>query len=96
MRLSALAPEEIPPASQPMSPADFYDACEAFDWFYEMSDDSQVWRRGEVVRRALMSHAPEGSENRAIWRAWVDYHYSGEPWSTEKKPAPMRPVGVAA
>ena len=75
-----------------MNARDFYDACLRFDWFYEMSDDHTVWRRGNAAKADLLSHAPIGSENRTIWDAMVKHHYSGPPWNTLKSPMPDRPA----
>lgn len=74
-----------------MTSRQFWDACNHFDWFYEMSDDASVWRKGEAAQALLLTHAPAGSENRRIWDGFTAHHYSGEPWKTDKKPKPERP-----
>ena len=74
-----------------MDAKEFWDACDKFDWFYEMSDDGRVWRNGETARAKLLTFAPPGSTNLAIWNGFVKHHYSGEPWGTAKEPKPERP-----
>lgn len=74
-----------------MNAAEFYDAAQSFDWFYEMSDDHRVWASGKASKAALLKDAPPGSENRQIWDSWEKHHYSGEPWNTPQAPKPERP-----
>lgn len=75
-----------------MTPQQFWDACNKFDWFYEMSDDARVWRRGEVDKAELLTQAPLGSQNRLLWTEFHKHHYSGVAFGTPKHPKPDRPV----
>lgn len=75
-----------------MTPQKFWDACNQFDWYYEMSDDARVWREGEAAKAKLLTYAPAGSRNREIWDAFVLHYYSGSAWGSEKQPKPERPA----
>lgn len=79
-----------------MTPVEFWDACERFDWYFEMSDDARVYHRGEDAKSALLAHAPAGSVNRATWEAFVAHHYSGPSWGTVGQLKPPRPVEASA
>lgn len=75
-----------------MTPQQFYDACAQFDWFYEMSDDNRVYRRGVEAQDLLLTHAPAGSRNREIWDGFVAHYYSGPSFNKPQLPLPVRPV----
>jgi hypothetical protein len=69
----------------------FYDKCQGFDWFYEMSDDGRVWRNGVAAHAALKAEADSSPEKLAIYGAWKAHIYSGVPWGTAKIARPERP-----
>ena len=73
--------------------AQFWDKCEAFDWFYEMSDDGSVYRAGRRAQGEIEALAKaSGPEYEAMWAAFGAHHYSGHAWGTEKQPKPERPL----
>lgn len=73
-----------------MTDSEFWDACDKFDWFYEFSDDNDVWRRGERAQSTLLRQAtPEQLE---IFNKFRRHHYSGPSYNTEKQPKPERPT----
>jgi hypothetical protein len=75
-----------------VSLAEFYDVLERHDWYYAMSDDHAVWTAGTLVANALAEEAKESREKAQLLIDWTRHMFSGEPWGTEKKPKPERPV----
>lgn len=74
-----------------MQPAEFWDACDGFDWYFEYSDDHRVWRNGTDRRAQLVADAPAGSENRKIFDGFQQHHFSGEAFGTKKIDKPEKP-----
>jgi len=70
---------------------DFYDRCENFDWFYEMSDDGRVYRDGVAAHAKLKAEAVSDAEKMVIYVAWKDHYFSGLQFGTVKKERPVRP-----
>jgi hypothetical protein len=57
-----------------MTPQQFWDACEAHDWWYEMSDDHSVWKRGRAARDQLHKDAQRSEVHKAIYQGFIDYN----------------------
>lgn len=72
-----------------MTPGEFWDACMAFDWFYEYSDDHRVYRNGHDREAELLKEAKPGSMNRIIWNEFSQHHFHGGP-------RPDRPIEASA
>jgi hypothetical protein len=53
-----------------MLTAEFWDACEAHDWYYNFSDDHGVWRRGEDERKRLIALAESNPDFLDIFMRW--------------------------
>lgn len=70
---------------------EFWDQLAGFDWFYEMSDDPGVYRRGTRAQAEVREVAAQSEEHAALYKAWREYMCSGPAWGTEKKPCPERP-----
>ncbi len=75
-----------------MTPQEFYDACEKFDWFFEYSDDFSVWRRERTNHAALLAHTLGRPDLLAIYDAWFAFMFSGDAFGKPKAPKPERPV----
>ena len=50
----------------------FKNAIAGFDWFYEMSDSHDVWRRGHAAEQSMLSRAHQGGDD--FKRAWNEAH----------------------
>lgn len=75
-----------------MTLCEFYNKLKVHDWFYDFSDDNEVYLRGRTVRDKLLREvAINGEPFGQLYRAMHDHHFSGEPWNTEKQPMPERP-----
>lgn len=89
-----------PKAVDEVTPNEFFDLCERFDWFYEWSDDSRIWKiwakRHEFLMSVLLYHRRRKTDKpyQAIYEAFQAYHYSGEAWKTEKAPVPKRDLFI--
>jgi hypothetical protein len=71
-----------------MTLAQFYDQLKCFDWYYRMSDDNAVWRRGcqNKIRLATLAVMIEGGEE--LMSAFsAHYIVHGE-----RAPLPERPA----
>lgn len=69
----------IPQSGQKtISLSDYYTILEGVDWYYEMSDDASVWRRGESRMgevQAMYKDLPEHKKlydeyRKHIWSEW--------------------------
>lgn len=69
----------------------FWDKCNGFDWFHEISDDIRVWQRGEADKSRIFAEAHGDKEKEQLWADHAKHRYSGSPWDTEKHPKPARP-----
>jgi hypothetical protein len=75
----------------PPSLGEVWDTLNTFDWFYEMSDDHSVWKRGHAAKARLDSLAAMVDGGAELVSAYTKHIYSGKPWGTEKAPKPARP-----
>ena len=75
-----------------MNLREFYKACESHDWFYMMSDDPEVYARGQSreieLRNDAIRFGPLGLE---LFQAFSAHHFSGPAWNKPKAPTPPRP-----
>lgn len=71
--------------SSEMTPREFWDVCEAFDW-YQAAGNAAV-----VAQRALFAEAPPGSENRTILDGFAAHKFSGKLHGTPQQPKPKQP-----
>lgn len=56
-----------------MTLAEFWDALKRHDWYYMMSDDSRVYRKGAAENMRLHGFAKKhGGEYLALWKAFSD------------------------
>lgn len=69
----------------------YFDDCEAFDWYYEFSDDHRVWKEGKTGHEELIDRSKTlGEDARAIYKAWHNHMFTGEAWSTDQAPKPVK------
>lgn len=59
--------------------SDYYSQLEQFDWFYAMSDDNSVWRRGSAKNAELLETAKESPEHKKLYddykaHMWSEWH----------------------
>jgi 6-phosphogluconate dehydrogenase len=70
----------------------FWDRCNQFDWYYQMSDDHSVWQRGCAAESEILDLIKDGGPAFAdMWNAFKAHYYSGAPWNTKQSPKPERP-----
>lgn len=75
-----------------MTLAEFWDECERHDWYNEMSDDHNVWKRGQANMARIRGIARVGGkEYEDMLDGFTKHMYSGKPWKTERSPKPERP-----
>lgn len=74
-----------------MTPREFYDRCEKFDWFYAMSDDGRVYNAGKREHQELLALTETDPALAAIYGFWYAYMFSGPAFETERGPRPERP-----
>ena len=71
---------------------EFWDMLAGHDWYYMMSDDGGVYRRGEAVLSQLERIAGQGGHKYdKLLKGWYDHMFSGRAWGTVQKPQPARP-----
>jgi hypothetical protein len=76
-----------------MTLQEFWDLCENHDWYFAMSDDHGVWRRGQAnIDRLSAIAKASGQEYVDMLEGFSKHMFSGKPWNTEKTPKPERPV----
>lgn len=84
-----------------MKLSEYYDMLEAFDWYFEWSDDINVRRQGRLAADVLIAAATQSSEHEALFKAYWEHKLgpSGAtptnatgPGLTPKVPKPKRPV----
>ena len=56
-----------------MSLKEFYQLLKRHDWWYEMSDDHGVWRRGQDSLVHIRSIADTSLRHRALYEAYAHY-----------------------
>lgn len=55
--------------------AEYWDDLKKHDWYFNMTDDRGVWRRGDSNQRRLRAIASvQGPEFTDMYQAFVDYH----------------------
>ena len=64
---------------------DYARMLQSHDWFYEMSDDNSVWKRGldergeiNMAKRQLVEAGFEAAE-KAYWKAYAPEYFGGDP-----------------
>lgn len=75
-----------------MTLSEFFNLLENHDWFFEMSDDGRVYRRGESQRARIEQVAAESPAHKALFEAFRAHMFSGPAWGTAKQPKPERPA----
>ncbi|CAE6842172.1 hypothetical protein [Paraburkholderia aspalathi] len=71
----------------------FYDELDRHDWYCGFSDDWSVEKRGDENRKRLLGIANQHGQNYlALYEAFSQHYFSGEPWSSPKWDKPGRPV----
>ena len=68
---------------------EYYEMLKNHDWYYDFTEDDEVWKKGTEEREHLRSIASEkGLDYERMWKAFNDAMFSGEPWGTEKVELP--------
>jgi hypothetical protein len=76
-----------------MTPQEFWDACEAHDWFYDFSDDGEVARRGRAHEEMLQRQAQiSGPPCPEMFKQFKEFHFSGESFGKPQIQKPERPT----
>ena len=70
---------------------DYYDMLERHDWYYHYSDDGRVYEQGQRAHASLLSIANASAEHKALFEAYSNHMFTGDPWKTERAPKPARP-----
>ena len=68
-----------------------FDKLSAHDWYYQMSDDHRVWKRGEADWTSLNIMADAIIGGKELLNAFKTHYYTGQPWGNEQQPLPPRP-----
>ncbi len=75
-----------------MTLAEFWDLLNRHDWFYPMSDDSRVYRKGENSLRVIKVAAERGGPRfKKLFDDYQEHVFSGPAWNNDPKPRPPRP-----
>ena len=56
-----------------MNNAEYFKRLEHHDWFFAMSDDHEVWRKGQAVEDSLRSWSSTDTEKKRMWDSWCDW-----------------------
>jgi hypothetical protein len=67
------------PESTSVSLADFSEyakQCRFHDWYYDFSDDGNVWRRGNLERAKLEAQSTLDRAYKAVFQVWHAAHYN--------------------
>lgn len=75
-----------------MTLQEYYDQLASHDWYYHFSDDGRVYNAGYQEQNALKEIAKKSPEFQALYDAWHNYMFTGEPWGNERAPYPERPL----
>lgn len=78
-------PEEV----ENPTPAQFWDICARFDWYYAMSDDHRVWERGVVAEGKLKAHFKANPALKPMYDEWCTYYRD---YSDPTRAKPTRPA----
>lgn len=71
---------------------EFYKQLDALDWFYQFSDDSKVYDRGErAVREASRLAESMGPSHAALFEAFRAHKFSGPNFGCPPVPKPLNP-----
>lgn len=52
---------------------EYFCELEHHDWFYAMSDDHQVWRKGQSAEERLRGLATTDAVKKQMWDSWCDW-----------------------
>lgn len=70
-----------------MTRQEFFQACEYFDWYFEMSDDHRIWKRGVARMQELKKEAAQDAMKQSILEAFIRHHDGRlSPSYTDRKP----------
>lgn len=72
-----------------MALSKFYEELLHHDWYYEMSDDGSVYRKGQEQHNILLEVAKsKGGEYQRMFDDFQKHFFTGQPWGTKKAPRP--------
>lgn len=80
--------EQIILEERNMDLKEYFQSLMGFDWYYAFSDDGRVWRAGEARGAELKRISNTSPTHKAMWEAWSNHMFSGEPWKTKQTPEP--------
>lgn len=58
------------------------------DWYYEMSDSHETFKKGSGTLQVLTELAATHKVYGKMFDDFKAYYFSGEPWGTKKPPMP--------
>ena len=68
---------------------EYYEMLKNHDWYYDMSDDHDVWKNGRDCYLYLAEIANEKKlDYKRMFDQFQSAMFSGEPWGTEKVEIP--------
>jgi hypothetical protein len=75
-----------------MTLQDYYEELDKHDWYYQYSDDSRVYNKGQQNADRLKRISEESPKHKILWEGFCNHMFSGGPWGTKKrrKPNPIQ------
>lgn len=74
-----------------MTLTELWDALEAHDWYYPMSDDPRVYNAGQAAKRRLEAQAAQVDGGVQLLARFSAHYFSGPSWGSAEQPKPPRP-----
>ena len=71
---------------------EYWEKLRFHDWTYMMSDDGEVYRRGDAAHAKIKSYGKLSPEHQALFDAFHKHVWYGDHMRTEKAPMPECPA----
>jgi len=76
--------------------AAFYAKLKSHDWYFGWSEDSSVYRAGEIADARLQKLAKDsGPVHQWLWGEYNKHMFSGSSWNTPQHPKPPQPMALS-
>ena len=69
-----------------------WDQLEQHDWYFEMSDDHSVWKRGTAAHDRLLVMAKSIKGGDELYKEFSAHYFTGKSWGNANLPKPARPT----
>lgn len=69
----------------------FWDMLESFDWYFEFTDDHEVWKAGHDAQARLDAIATQSKKHATLYEKFRQHKFSGGEFNIAQKPKPKRP-----